>query len=84
MKGISQDEHRGFNKYKLNYNYISYNDKTRFYKKTKETSAGRYEQPSINHWKCEKCDSLFMALKELRRINKNITHTSSSNCAASD
>jgi hypothetical protein len=51
MKGLSQDEHRGFNKYKLNYNYISYNDKTGFYKKTKETSAGRYEQPSINHWK---------------------------------
>jgi hypothetical protein len=67
MKGLSQDERRGFNKYKLNYNYISYNDKTGFYKKTKETSAGRYEQPSINHWKCEKCDSLFMALKELRR-----------------
>jgi hypothetical protein len=45
MKGISQDERRGFNKYKLNHNYISYNDKTRFYKKTKETSAGRYEEP---------------------------------------
>ena len=72
MKGLSQDEHRGFNKYKFNYNYISYNDisyndKTGFYKKTKETSAGRYEQPSINHWKCEKCDNLFWTSKELRQ-----------------
>jgi hypothetical protein len=41
MKGLSQDERRGFNKYKLNYNYISYNDKTGFYRKTTETSAGR-------------------------------------------
>ena len=45
MKGISQDEHRGFNKYKLNYAYVN--------------RAGMYE-----HWKCEKCDSLFMALKD--------------------
>ena len=44
MKGMSQDEHRGFNRYKLNYNYISDNDKTGFYKKTKETSAGRYDR----------------------------------------
>jgi hypothetical protein len=69
MKVISQDERRGFNKYKLNYTYVNYNNKTGFYK-NRETSAGTYEQPSINHWKCEKCDSLFMALKELRRHKK--------------
>jgi hypothetical protein len=48
MKGISQDERRGFNKYKLNYANVK--------------RAGIYE-----HWKCEKCDNLFLALKELRR-----------------
>ena len=62
MKGISQDERRGFNKYKLNYTYINYNNKTGFYKNTKEASAGTCE-----HWKCEKCDNLFWASKELRR-----------------
>ena len=49
MKGISQDEHRGFNKYKLNYTYVNYNNKTGFYKNTRETSANTYEQPNIRH-----------------------------------
>ena len=40
MKVISQDERRGFNKYKLNYTYVNYNNKTGFYKNTRETYAG--------------------------------------------
>jgi hypothetical protein len=67
MKGISQGEHRGFNKYKLNYTYVNYNNKTGFYKNTRETYAGAYEQPNIHHWKCEKCDNLFWTSKELRQ-----------------
>jgi hypothetical protein len=43
MKGISQDERRGFNKYKLNYT-----------KNTRETSANTYVQPNIHHWKLRK------------------------------
>jgi hypothetical protein len=67
MKGIPQDECRGFNKYKLNYTHVNYNNKTGFYKNTRETSAGTYEQPNTHHWKCEKCDNLFWTSKELRR-----------------
>jgi hypothetical protein len=67
MKGISRDEPRGFNKYKINYARVNYNNKTGFFKNTRETSAGTYDQQSIHHWKCEKCDNLFLALKELRR-----------------
>jgi hypothetical protein len=37
MKGISQGEHRGLNKYKLNYTYVNYNNKTGFYKNTSQT-----------------------------------------------
>jgi hypothetical protein len=48
MKGISQYEPRGFNKYKLNYDNVN--------------RTGTYK-----HWKCEKCDNLFLALKELKR-----------------
>ena len=44
MKVISQDERRGFNKYKLNYTYVNYNNKTGFYKNTRETYTGHYEQ----------------------------------------
>jgi hypothetical protein len=66
MKVISQDEPRGF-KYKLHYTRVNYNNKTGFFKNTRETSAVTYDQPSIYHWKCEKCDNLFLALKELRR-----------------
>jgi hypothetical protein len=67
MKGISQDEYRGFNKYKLNYTHVNYDNKTGFYKNTRETSASTYEQPNTHHWKCEKCDNLFWTSKELRR-----------------
>jgi hypothetical protein len=56
MKGISQDERRGFNKYKLNYT-----------KNTRETSANTYVESNIHHWKCEKCDNLFWTSKELRQ-----------------
>ena len=65
MKVISQDGPRGFSKYKLNYTHVNYNNKTGFYKNTRETSAGTYEQPNIHHWKCEKCDNIFVTLKEL-------------------
>jgi hypothetical protein len=70
MKGISQDECRGFNKYKLNYAHVNYDNKTGFYKNTIETSAGTYEQPNTHHWKCEKCDNLFWTSKELRRYKQ--------------
>jgi hypothetical protein len=65
MKVISQDERRGFNKYKLNYAYVNYNNKTGFYKNTREAPANTYEHPNIHHWMPPTLTSiLFVAFAE--------------------
>ena len=59
---------KGSRKYKLNDTHLlEYDNKTGFYK-SRSAIANNQEQPASTHpWKCEKCDSLFVALKELRQ-----------------
>jgi hypothetical protein len=69
MKGMSNYEHEGSKKYKLNYIYLNYNDKTGFYKnRIRSSTSGRHEQQqNVNHWKCEKCNNLFARFKQLKQ-----------------
>jgi hypothetical protein len=73
MKALSENKHKGSRKYKLNYTrLLNYDNKTGFYKSRIEISANYYKQQqqqptSINPWKCEKCDNVFVTLKELRQ-----------------
>ena len=52
-------------KYKINYNCVSYNFKTKKYE-SPDASYLNYEQARANQWKCEKCQRLFANLKELK------------------
>ena len=67
MKSISQHRHKGLRKYKLNATHLlKYNSRTGFYKNRIEICTD--DQPiNTNHWKCEKCDNLFMRLRELKQ-----------------
>ena len=68
MKAVPQNTHKGSRKYKLNDTHLlEYDNKTGFYK-SKPEIANNQEQPASTHpWKCEKCDRLFVTLKELRQ-----------------
>ena len=69
MKALSENKHKGSRKYKLNDTHLlEYDNKTGFYKSRSAIANNNQEQPASTHpWKCEKCDSLFVALKELRQ-----------------
>ena len=62
MKRIAHGKYKGSKKYKLNYIYVNYNDKTGFsflesYEKQKQ------EKENTKYWKCEKSDNLFSRFK---------------------
>ncbi|MFL6315640.1 MAG: hypothetical protein ACJ71K_19685 [Nitrososphaeraceae archaeon] len=70
MKEISQ--YKGSKKYKLNYIYLNYNDKTGFYKNRRIESSPSSEvykkqQQNMKHWKCEKCANLFSRFRQLKQ-----------------
>jgi hypothetical protein len=74
MRGISQDRHQGI-KYRVNYAYINYNNKTGFYENEIGSSTRQKKQSELNHWKCEKCNNiLFVTLKELK-LHKTEHHS---------
>jgi len=52
-------------KYKINYNAVFYNFKTKRYE-SREAIYPNYEQARANQWKCEKCQKLLANLKELK------------------
>jgi hypothetical protein len=52
-------------KYKINYNRVSYDFKTKKYG-SGEDSYLTYEQARANRWKCEKCQNPLANLKELK------------------
>lgn len=52
-------------KYKINYNPVFYNFKTKRYE-SREAIYSTYEQARANQWKCEKCQKLLANLKELK------------------
>jgi len=49
-------------KYKINYNAVFYNFKTKRYE-SREAIYPNYEQARANQWKCEKCQKLLANLK---------------------
>ena len=52
-------------RYKVNYNPIIYNPRTKQYESRLATYLS-YEQAKAKQWKCEKCNNLFATFKELR------------------
>jgi hypothetical protein len=61
MKAVSHNTRKGSRKYKLNYPHLlNYDNKTGFYKSYEQ-------QTNTNHWKCEKCDNVFMTLRDLKQ-----------------
>lgn len=52
-------------KYKINYNGIRYNFKTKKYGGG-ECSYLTFEEARANQWRCEKCHKLFPTIKELK------------------
>jgi uncharacterized Zn-finger protein len=74
MKRIAHGKYKGSKKYKLNYIYVNYDDKTGFCYKNKTRfsfleSHEKQKQGKENtkHWKCEKCNNLFSRFKQLKR-----------------
>ena len=52
-------------KYKINYNAVFYNFKTKRYE-SREAIYLTYEQARANQWKCEKCQISLANLKDLK------------------
>ena len=53
-------------KYKINYNAVFYNFKTKRYE-SREAIYLNYEQARANQWKCEKCGYRFATFKKLKQ-----------------
>jgi hypothetical protein len=71
------EKYKGSKKYKLNYIYVNYNDKTGFcYKnKTEFSFLESYEKQgkeNTKYWKCEKYNNLFSRFKQLKRHNEEL------------
>jgi hypothetical protein len=69
MKEISQ--YKGSKKYKLNYIYVNYNNKTGFYRNTIRSfflePDEKQKQENVKHWKCEKCNNFFSRFRQLKQ-----------------
>jgi hypothetical protein len=52
-------------KYRINFNGVMYNFKTKQYD-SKESTYLTFEQARANQWRCDKCEKLLPNLKELK------------------
>jgi ribosomal protein L37AE/L43A len=76
IRGIVPGKYKGSKRYKLNYMYVNYNNKTGFcYKNTIrsflsescEKQNQKQEKENVKHWKCEKCNNLFSRFRQLKQ-----------------
>jgi hypothetical protein len=76
IKGIAPDKYKGSKKYKLDYMYVNYNNKTgfchnntirSFFSQSREKQNQKQEKENIKHWKCEKCNKLFSRFRQLKQ-----------------
>ena len=73
IKGIARGKYKSSKKYKLNYIHTNYNDKTGFCYRNNTIgfslveSHEKEKHENVSHWKCEKCNKLFSAFKQLKQ-----------------
>jgi hypothetical protein len=78
IRRIVPGKYKGSKRYKLNYMYFNYNNKTGFcYNNTirsflsesceKQNQKQEKEKENVKHWKCEKCNKLFSRFRQLKQ-----------------
>jgi hypothetical protein len=82
IKGIASGNYKSSKKYKLNYIYDNYNNKTgfchkntirSFFSDSLEKQRQKLEKENVKHWKCEKCYKLFSRFRQLKQ-HKELYH----------